>query len=65
MFTTLYTVHLERHGTDRDVGDRMSGENVRLFILSSDHSQENKPTKMLPPFYIIPQLHDGKIACVI
>lgn len=42
MYSTLYTAHLERHGTDIDVGDRMSGENVRLFILSSDYSQENK-----------------------
>lgn len=45
MFPTFYTVHLERHGTDKDVGDRMSGENVRLFILSLDHSLENKTDK--------------------
>lgn len=40
--STLYTVHLERRGADRDVGDRKSGENVCLFILSSDYSQEKK-----------------------
>lgn len=43
--STLYTVHLERRGADRDVGDRKSGENVCLFILSSDYSQEYKTEK--------------------
>lgn len=29
--STLHTVHLEEHGTDKDVGDRLHGENTRLL----------------------------------